>query len=269
MAKYEQITSVADPAVQRIADVVKPSRASVKTVLIEDAEPVLAALRAGVEVIEAYTIDEARVPDDLRALCAERGIPIRLMAPAVVNHLFKDGRKAKEFAIARVPRPARLADLRAAGGDIVVLDGVKITGNIGAIVRTALGLGAAGVILVGSDLTTVADRRLVRASRGYVFALPVVLADRDEVLAFLRREDIPLMVLDAGGELDVNALIGTPERLALLFGGEKRGPSDPFKAVAAAGVSIPMAPGAESFNVSVSVAIVLHDRADWNFGARR
>ncbi|MGI5507469.1 TrmH family RNA methyltransferase [Lentzea sp. CA-135723] len=49
---------------------------------------------------------------------------------------------------------------------------MKIVGNIGAIVRTSLALGASGIILVDSDITSIADRRLQRASRGYVFSFP-------------------------------------------------------------------------------------------------
>lgn len=216
---------------------------------------------AGVQFIEIYGSDSAEISPELLELCGRHGIPVRLIESSIVNQLFKAERKPKMFGIARVPRPARFADIEQRPGDVVVLDGVKIVGNIGAIVRTSLGLGAAGIILVDSDLTSIADRRLLRASRGYVFSLPVVLASREDVISFISGSGMTLAVLDADGELSVQDLGAQPGRLALVFGGEKGGSSDLFRKAAGNSVSIPMLGTTESLNVSVSVGIALYERA--------
>ncbi len=268
MSEPAVITEKSDPAVQRIVDVTKPSRAVVKTALIEDVEPLLQGIRAGIDVIEVYGTTSAPVPDELVGACRERGIPVRLMDSAVLGHVFKGEKKPKTFGIMRVPRPARLQDLAEAAGDLVVLDGVKIVGNIGAIVRTSYALGASGIVLIDSDLTTIADRRLIRASRGYVFSLPVVLASREDALAFVGERGIPLMVFEADGELRLHDLAGRDERLALLFGSEKRGASQGLLGVPADAVSIPMIPEADSLNVSVSTGIALGERVRRNLAVR-
>ncbi|MFD0774618.1 NshR/TsnR family 23S rRNA methyltransferase [Streptomonospora algeriensis] len=264
MADLETITSKSDPALQRITDVTKHSRASVKTTLIEDTEPLMECIGAGVEFIEIYGSDNAPISAELLELCREKDIPVRLIDFSIVNQIFKGERKAKTFGIARVPRPAKFGDIAARTGDVVVLDGVKIVGNIGAIVRTAYGLGAAGMVLVDSDLTTIADRRLLRASRGYVFSFPIVLAGREDTAAFVRDSGMPLVVLDSRGDLSVKDLGGRDERLALLFGSEKGGHSDPFEEASSTTVSIPMIGEAESLNVSVAVGIALHERVERN-----
>ncbi|KIH96425.1 23S rRNA methyltransferase [Streptomonospora alba] len=270
MADLETITSKSDPAVQRIMDVTKHSRASVKTTLIEDTEPLLECIGAGVEFIEVYGSDNAEISGELLDLCREKDIPVRLVDFSIVNQIFKGERKAKTFGIARVPRPAKFGDIAALDGDVVVLDGVKIVGNVGAIVRTAYGLGASGMVLVDSDLTTIADRRLLRSSRGYVFSLPIVLAEREEAAAFVRDSGMPLTVLDSHGDISVKELGGKQERLALLFGSEKGGHSDPFDEASATTVSIPMlSAAAESLNVSVAVGIALHERAERNLSPAR
>ncbi|MEU9702786.1 NshR/TsnR family 23S rRNA methyltransferase [Streptomyces sp. NPDC047981] len=255
-----------DPAVQRIIDVTKHSRSVVRTVLIEDIEPLLQSIHAGVEFIEVYGIETTPLPGELTAACEKRGIPVRLLASAIANQVFKTEKKPKAFGIAKVPRPGRFADLADLKGDIVVLDGVKIVGNIGAIVRTAFALGASGIVLVDSDLPTIADRRLIRASRGYVFSLPIVLATRDEALQHVRDSGMRTMVFEADGRLTVGDLGGIDERIVLMFGSEKTGPSDEFAGGAAESVSIPMNPAAESLNVSVSAGIALHGRAARNLG---
>ncbi|WP_026423902.1 NshR/TsnR family 23S rRNA methyltransferase [Actinokineospora inagensis] len=267
MTEVEPITTKSDPAVQRISDVIKPSRGVVKTTLIEDIEPLLQSIRAGLEFIEVYETENNPLPTEVREECARRQIQVRALDATILNHLFKGEKKPKLFGIARVPRPRGLRDLRERTGDLVVLDGVKIVGNIGAIVRTSYALGAAGVVLIDSDLATIADRRLIRASRGYVFALPVVLATRESVTDHIRETGLPLMVFDAEGDISVDDLDRRDDRLALLFGSEKTGSSHDFSGIPTETVSIPMIPAAESLNVSVSAGIALRERARRNLAA--
>ncbi|GAA3636496.1 NshR/TsnR family 23S rRNA methyltransferase [Streptomyces chitinivorans] len=269
MTELDTITNPSDPAVQRIIDVTKPSRSSIKTTLIEDTEPLMHCITAGVEFIEVYGSDGTPFPPELLELCGRHDVPVRLIDSSIVNRLFKGERKAKAFGIARVPRPARFSDIESRNGDVVVLDGVKIVGNIGAIVRTSLALGASGIILVDSDITSIADRRLQRASRGYVFSLPVVLSGREEAIAFIQDSGMRMMTLSAGGDLSVKELGEIPDRLALLFGSEKGGPSELFEKASSASVSIPMAGTTESLNVSVSLGIALHERIHRNLAAGR
>ncbi|MFC8591416.1 NshR/TsnR family 23S rRNA methyltransferase [Streptomyces atroolivaceus] len=264
MASLDIITERSDSAVQRIIDVTKHSRSVVRTVLIEDIEPLLQSIRAGVEFIEIYGLDTVPVPESLLAECERRRIPVRLLAASVANQVFKTEKKPKVFGIAKVPRPRRLTDLSDMTGDLILLDGVKIVGNIGAIVRTSFALGASGIVLVDSDLGSIADRRLIRASRGYVFSLPIVLASRAEALQYFQDNAMRPVVFEAEGDLGVADLDGMDERLVLMFGSERIGPSGEFSDIAAKSVSIPMNPAAESLNVSVSAGIALHARARRN-----
>lgn len=103
MNELVTITSLSDPAMQRILDVTKPSRSSIKTVLIEDTEPLMQCLAAGVEFIEVYGSDSIPFSPELLDLCRQRNVPVRLVESSIVNQLFKGERKAKTFGIARVP----------------------------------------------------------------------------------------------------------------------------------------------------------------------
>lgn len=258
------IDSPSDPEVQRIVDVSRRARAATRSLFVEDVEPVLHAVRAGVRFTGVYALESAELPDELLRGLAAQDVPFARVTSAVVSQMFKGDRRPPElFAIARTPAPAGLDDVLGRPGDVVVLDGAKIVGNIGAIIRSAYGLGAAGVVLVGSDLDSVLDRRVVRASRGYVFSLPVVLATPEEARRFLA--DGPRAVaLDAGGELGLAELTALPERLALVLGGEKTGHASRLAESTADIVSIPMRPEAESLNVSVVAGIALAARAGSN-----
>jgi tRNA G18 (ribose-2'-O)-methylase SpoU len=268
MTGLDVISDKSDPAVQRILDITKHSRSTFRTALIEDVEPLMHCIQAGLDFIEIYGANNGTMPDDLIAECRQYNIPVRLIETAVVNQMFKVEKKPKAFGVARVPKPCGFDALDRAVGDIIVLDGVKIVGNIGAIVRTSFALGAAGIVLVDSDLVSIADRRLVRASRGYVFSLPIVLSTREDAVRYFRDNDVRLVVLDADGALSVDELRDMDERLGLLFGSEKTGMSSDFSRISAGSVSISMNPLAESLNVSVSAGIVLHERIRWNLPAK-
>ncbi|ORC16496.1 NshR/TsnR family 23S rRNA methyltransferase [Rothia nasimurium] len=267
MLSPDFISERSDPAVQRIVDLIKPARGKLRTVLIEDFEPLMQSLAAGVEFVEIYGLENATLPHELLTKAAEHNIPVRVIATSLAGQIFKIEKKPKLFGVARVPRPSRLTDLEKASGDIILLDGVKIVGNIGAIVRTSFALGAAGIVLVNSDLASVADRRLIRASRGYVFSLPVVLATREEALKHFSKNSSRLVSFDLEGSVSIEQLGHIKERLVLVFGSEKIGASEAIGAISQDKVTIPMNPRAESLNVSVSAGIALHSRADFNLAS--
>ena len=258
MPELPLITDRADPAIQRLIDLTKPARGTVKSVVVEDEEPLTQALAAGVEVTEVYGLETTGVPEPIRAAAADAGVPVRLLGTTIANQVFKTEKKPKVFGVARVPEPARFRDLRGIRGDVVLLDGVRIVGNIGAIVRTCFALGAGGLVLIDSGLTTIADRRLIRASRGYVFSLPVVLATREQATGYLGESGLRLVSFDADGDLDVGDLAALDERLALLLGSEKTGSTDDLLRFARDTVSIDMLCGVKT--LSPELAAVITDK---------
>lgn len=267
MPELDVITERADPRVQRIIDVARSARPRPRTVLIEELDTLEVAIEAGVQLLAVHALDTVELPAGLVRACGERDIPLSLVQGSVLNQIFKAERKAKVFGIARVPPPRRLDEVEGLRGDVVVLDGVRIVGNIGAIVRTCTALGAAAVVLVDSELESIADRRLIRASRGYVFTLPVVLASREELVRHLGSSEISVLVFEADGDTSIHDVGDVAGRAALVFGSEKRGPSDALAVLArdrGRAVVIGMSPRAESLNVSVSVGIGLSARSRQN-----
>jgi TrmH family RNA methyltransferase len=98
------------------------------------------------------------------------------------------------FAIAETPKPKGLEMLKTIKKDIVVLEDVSISGNIGNIIRTSLGLDMGGMILLNMDPLDLYDRRLIRASRGYMFSLPIMTASTTDFLAYCKANNETLLV---------------------------------------------------------------------------
>lgn len=141
-----------------------------------------------------------------------------------------------------------------AAGTVLVLDGVQDPGNVGTIVRTSHGLGAAGVIALPGTADLLNPKAL-RGSMGSFFHVPCVAATMAMVGPWLAARRVELWVAEADGErLDGRGGAG---HLALAMGNEGAGGSADVTALASRRVAIPLAPGAESLNVAVAAGILL------------
>jgi TrmH family RNA methyltransferase len=254
------VGTVRHPVARRVADVLRRGSGGSGVFVVDDVENIAQALRCGIGLDSLY-VTESLAGCALPQLAGvDRRVPRHVLDDDVARSLFGEQKRSRVFALARTPPASRLRGLAGATGDIVVLDGVRLVGNIGAIVRTACALGAAGVVLLDSGLRTPLDRRLVRASRGLVFATPVVLATRAQLLEFVRREGLPIATLSADAARPLSAIGAVGMRLALVLGGERRGVSSELDSLAGRRYAIPMGRDVESLNVSVAAAIALYAR---------
>ncbi|MBZ2196892.1 TrmH family RNA methyltransferase [Occultella gossypii] len=255
------IESSADSGARRVRDVLRAGARARNTILIDDEENIVQALRNGIRLNGIYvTNDPPALSDEVRAAAWSDRIPIHRLARAVADELFAGEKRTRVFALATHPHPYTLDDVARRAGDIVVLDGVRLTGNVGAITRTAAALGGAGIALIGSGLTSVFDRRLIRSSRGLVFTLPVALACRGEMHRFLRDASATLVSLAPDGTTPLSELASFSGRVALLLGGERTGASPGLDSLARHRYAVAMRPSVESLNVSVAGALALYER---------
>lgn len=261
------VDTVTHPLALEIRELLTRSgRETGQRILIDDEENIAQAARAGVR-IERLFHSGADVPEDLRALVG-RSVPVHEVARRTCKKLFEVERLSRIFAVATTPAPVPLADLARASGDLVILDDLRIAGNIGAIVRTSVALGAGALLLTGMAHADLFDRRLIRASRGLVFSLPVVATTAAELTTFCAQAGIAIVNTVPHGGTPIARLGESAGRVALVFGGEKHGGSDELARAAAFSVTIPTARGVDSLNVSAAAAIALYVRAPFNATGR-
>lgn len=215
--------------------------------IIDDEENVAEAKKAGVVIRSEFSTDEA----------PKAGV--KKLSWRTAKKIFGTDRASRYLAVAEIPAPLSADDVLKRPGDVVLLEDLAISGNIGAIIRTSLGLGAAGLIAVSGDID-LSDRRLVRASRGYLFHLPVAAVPLPDALQAIRRSGKTLVLASAHGGETPATLAELPGDAVLAFGSEKDGSSLALEAAALKRVNIPMPGPVESLNVSVSAAILLYGR---------
>ncbi len=155
--------------------------------------------------------------------------------------------------------PADPVDLLAAGGPVLVAEGIGDHENLGALFRNAAAFGV-GAVLLDPSCADPLYRRAVRVSLGHVLRVPWArTATWPGGLEEIRGRGYQVVALTpAPGAEDVETLgAGDPSRTALLVGAEGPGLSAAALAGADRRVRIPMAAGVDSLNVATAAAIGL------------
>lgn len=257
------IDSLLHPLAQPIRQLLtRPGRQELNKILIDDEENILQALDAGVEIESVYFSGDDLVSDHLRKNLTA-GATIHEVAKRTTKKLFENDKISRIFAIAEMPKPLGLDTLKTIKRDVVVLEDLSISGNIGNITRTSLALGVGGILLLNMDPIDLYDRRLIRASRGYVFSLPMITANTADFLEYYKKNNETLLVTTMEAEKTVDEIATLPERLLIAFGSEKEGCSPELEGAATLQVRIPIQT-VESLNVSAAAGITLYQRAKIN-----
>jgi 23S rRNA (guanosine2251-2'-O)-methyltransferase len=141
---------------------------------------------------------------------------------------------------------------------LACLDQVTDPRNLGAVIRSAEGAGATGVVVPahGSAMVTSA---VARASAGAVEHLPVaVVPNLARYLNEIKRSDLWIYAAAADGEQDLWQADLTGG-LALVLGAEGKGVRPLVRRACDAAISIPLSGRVESLNVSVAAAVLLYE----------
>jgi len=162
-------------------------------------------------------------------------------------------------AMGRLPLKS-VADLLPRSSRLVVLEEVNSHTNLGAIFRSAAGLGMDAVLLS----STCADplyRRSVRVSMGEVFSIPYARIESwPSGLTELREAGFRVLALtpDSRAESIDEIEVRDDELLALLLGAEGPGLSKNALEAATSQVRIPMGNGVDSLNVAAATAVACY-----------
>ena len=241
----------------------RPGRIECGLILIDDEDNILQALEAGVEIHSIYySGDEVLSPQLMRKLPS--GTSVHEVARRTCKKLFENDKISRVFAIAHTPSPRRLDSLLGTSRDIVALEDLTISGNIGAVVRTSLAFGAGAIVLLNAHPADIYDRRLIRASRGHVFSMPILTATTEEFIRFCQQNQIPILVMAIQADRAIHEAASLAGRLTIVFGSEKDGCSETLVNAATLQVQIPTDSKVESLNVSTAAGIMLYSRAWFN-----
>jgi 23S rRNA (guanosine2251-2'-O)-methyltransferase len=140
---------------------------------------------------------------------------------------------------------------------VFLLDGITDPGNLGGILRSARGFAFDGVVLP-VDRSCPVTGAVFRASAGAAAHVPVVQVT-NLVRAIERMQEAGFWLYAAEGSegTDLSAFVPA-KRTAIVLGSEEKGIRRLARDRCDGAVRIPMAPGAESLNVSVAAGIIAY-----------
>lgn len=230
------------------------------TFLVEGPQAVREAVRfAAEDVRDVYVTDDARVSHpEIVDEALEAGLYVHPVTDEVAHAMSEDAQGVIAVVTAR---PEHGIDSLPSGSTLVaVLSAVRDPGNLGAAIRVADAVGADAVVLAG-DCVDPRSPKVVRASVGSVFHLPILrAAGIAESAAQLQEAGLELVAADVSGTAELGAethamLTG---RHAWVFGNEAWGLTESELASMDHVVRIPIAGHAESLNLATAAAVCLY-----------
>ena len=236
-------------------------------VQIEGKNPVIEALQRGRRSVHRILVDQqSREGDKIRKLlqlAKTSGISVEWVQRDVLKKM-TSGRVHNGVVALADPLPQftvqGLVEHAFSQTDsplLVLADEIVYEHNLGAILRSAMGAGAHGLVIPNRRGTGVSPV-VARVAMGGAEEVPVVRAGILSALKRIRKSGFRIVGADMGGgdywEVDLTGPV------AIVLGGESKGLSEPIQKRCDAVASVPLQSSLESLNVSVTAGVLLFER---------
>lgn len=259
--------TLANPRAERVKRIAalagRSARSRAGLFLVEGPQGVREAVRfAGARVRDVFlTPDAAARYPEIVAGASAAGLPLQRGTDEVLHAMSADCQGV--LAVLDTADPSLDDALAGVSPALVaVLSNVRDPGNAGAVIRVADAAGADLVVLAG-DSVDVTNPKVVRATAGSLFHLPVVcVGSLADAAVALRAVGLAVVAADGSGDavLDpADTALGRPT--AWVFGNEAWGLTADDLALADTVVRIPIHGRAESLNLATAAAVCLYASA--------
>ena len=226
----------------------KKYRQSERKFLVEGVHLVVEAKQAGilVEVIVAEGVDFAI------------DAPLTILRKDLFERLAGTVNSAGVMAVCQMHEAELTSQER-----VLLVDGIQDPGNLGTLIRSALAFGFDGIVM-SPDTVDIYNEKVVRATQGALFALPILRRDLADYVATLQSDGVTVyattLTARARPLTDVKATHGsTGDKLAFVVGNEGSGVRESLVGVCDGTVVIEMALAVESLNVGVAGSILMYE----------
>lgn len=140
----------------------------------------------------------------------------------------------------------------------LLLDGITDVRNFGAIIRSAAGLGASGIV-IGQTGSAPLNEIAIQASAGGAFHIPIVRVNHiKDAMYILKSHEIALAGCTEKATSIVSE-INLKRSLGIVMGNENKGISKGVLNLCDEQIKIPINDVMDSYNVSVAASLVLYE----------
>lgn len=139
-------------------------------------------------------------------------------------------------------------------GHYLLLDSVRDPGNLGTLIRSAVGAGYDGVLLHG-DCVDPFNPKVIRSTMGTFAFCNIWNVGRDDIDRMIQTGYDLCVTTGLGG--DSPYATGFPKKTILVIGSEAHGVSDALMQLATKKITIPLAKECESLNAAIAGSICM------------
>jgi RNA methyltransferase, TrmH family len=177
--------------------------------------------------------------------------PIVVVSENVLSHISQTKAPQGILAVIKMTEPKDRQ-----GRHILIIDSIQDPGNLGTIIRTADAAGMDGIIL-GEGTVDLYNDKVIRATQGSIFHIPIYHANLREELKFLKEKDYSIWATALMQATNYNEVL-TAGKVAIIMGNEGAGVDPELLEMADQIVTIPIYGKAESLNVSIAAGILMY-----------
>lgn len=236
-----------------------------KQQLIVGRNPVLELLQSTQEVEKVLISRNAsgEVVKQIIQLCRDKNIYYQLVPEIKINSLSKANHQGilAFSSLIEYQDIQKIIDYTFEKGEeplLLILENITDVRNLGALARTALGLGVHAIVFPKKESAAVNDVA-VKISAGALLKIPVCRVDNlIATLKDIKNNGIQLIGLDGTAETYMHE-VDTKMPLALVAGSEDDGISLQVVRLLDRIAKLPMQASLESYNVSVATAMALYE----------
>ena len=143
------------------------------------------------------------------------------------------------------------------GNKILMLDNVQDPGNLGTIIRSAVAFHIDTIIL-SEDTVDLYNSKVIRASQGMMFALPIIKGDLKKEVITLKENGYKVYSTNVKNGKSLKN-VEKSEKFVIIMGNEGLGVQEELAKLADEYLYIDMDKKCESLNVAVATSIILYE----------
>lgn len=193
-------------------------------------------------IIEVLIVDENDIIDGVNNIIVNKEI---------INKLAKTKNPQNIIGVCEIQNQIKLT-----GNKFLILDNINDPGNLGTLIRTSLGFNIDQIIL-GEDCVDLYNEKVIRATQGALFKIPISKTNLIDVIPILKKQGIFIVGTSLNHSNNLHdVFIG--EKYAIILGNEANGIKEDILKLTDVNVKIEINNKLESLNVAVAGAILMY-----------
>jgi len=242
--------------------------------IITGKRTIIEALHSGILINEIYIQDNMKQKEgfirEIKNILKKSNIPLKSLSSYELRHLSKTEKhggaaaKVEEKRFVDVEQIFQNAEQKQEKPFIILLNGIEDPHNFGAILRSADGAGAHGII-IPKRRTAPIGATTARTSAGGLYHIPIAkVANISQTIMKLKEKGVWIVGSDSSSDTmyyDVDFTMP----IAVIIGNEGKGMQDIVRKKCDFIVKIPMIGNVKSLNASVSGGVLFYEAVRQRF----